>query len=811
MENNASERSSQWMETRGWKPQQFQLEAWNALAQGHHGLVNAPTGAGKTYSLLLPFILSFPDRQEIKGLQMIWITPIKALAKEIQVAALRVVQSSEVRLSVGIRTGDTSEEERAAQRKALPNLLITTPESLHLLLAQKGAKERLASCALIVADEWHELLGTKRGVMLELALGRLAHWSLGLKIWGISATIGNLNEALHVLLTPRRANAAVLIKANLKKQIEVISILPDEVERMPWAGHLGVKMAEKLLPVIEKSQSTLIFTNTRAQCEIWYKAILDKDISLAGNMAMHHGSVSRDIRHWVEEAIYEGKLKAVVCTSSLDLGVDFAPVEAIVQIGGPKGVSRFVQRAGRSGHRPNTPSEIYFLPTHSLELIEAAALREAIDQNYLESRPPLVNCFDVLLQYLVTLSLGDGFIPNEVWEEVKSTFCFQEMNDAEWKWCLAFITHGGLSLQAYPDYHKVKVEDGVYKIANQRLARRHRLSIGAIVGDTMIAVKMNRGGLVGHVEESFVASLNEGDTFWFAGQGWQLIRVKELTAFVKKSDKKTGKIPSYQGGRLPLSSKMSDMLRFKLNEAMEFGEKSKDAELRAIQPILKLQQERSHVPRKNEFLVEVFESKDGYHALFYGFEGRFVHEGLASLFAWRIGQYQPISFSLAYNDYGFELLSDQPFDVEMAIEKGLFNAENLQRDLFASVNSTELARRRFREIAAIAGLIFKGYPGQQIKDRHIQSSAQLIFNVLEDYEKDHLLLRQAYDEVIQFQLEIDRLRAALQRIKAQDVLVATPDRPTPFAFPIMVDRLREKMSTESLEDRVKRMVLDLEG
>jgi ATP-dependent Lhr-like helicase len=417
----------------------------------------------------------------------------------------------------------------------------------------------------------------------------------------------------------------------------------------------------------------------------------------------------------------------------------------------------------------------------------------------------------VLLQYLVTLSLGDGFIPNEVWEEVKSTFCFQEMNDAEWKWCLAFITHGGLSLQAYPDYHKVKVEDGVYKIANQRLARRHRLSIGAIVGDTMIAVKMNRGGLVGHVEESFVASLNEGDTFWFAGQGWQLIRVKELTAFVKKSDKKTGKIPSYQGGRLPLSSKMSDMLRFKLNEAMEFGEKSKDLELRAIQPILKLQQERSHVPRNNEFLVEVFESKDGHHALFYGFEGRFVHEGLASLFAWRIGQYQPISFSLAYNDYGFELLSDQPFDVEMAIEKGLFNAENLQRDLFASVNSTELARRRFREIAAIAGLIFKGYPGQQIKDRHIQSSAQLIFNVLEDYEKDHLLLRQAYDEVIQFQLEIDRLRAALQRIKAQDVLVATPDRPTPFAFPIMVDRLREKMSTESLEDRVKRMVLDLEG
>jgi ATP-dependent Lhr-like helicase len=534
---------------------------------------------------------------------------------------------------------------------------------------------------------------------------------------------------------------------------------------------------------------------------------LENEPNLAGAMAMHHGSLSRDTRSWVEEALYDGKVKAVVCTSSLDLGVDFAPVDTIIQIGGPKGIARFIQRAGRSGHRPDALSTIYFLPTHSLELIEAAALRQAVKENYLEEKLPLTRCFDVLAQYLVTLSLGDGWESEATYQQILSTTCFYSVSPEEWSWIIQFLTHGGVSLQAYEDYQRLMSVDGLYKIRSQRLARRHRLSIGTIVSDTMMAIKWNRGGLIGHVEESFIASIREGDAFWFAGQGFELLRVKELTAYVKKSTAKNGKIPSYQGGRLPLSSRMSDMLRRKLTEAADLSTDA-EVELRYIQPLIELQKKRSIVPREDELLIELFETKDGYHAVFYTFEGRFVNEGLASLMAFRIGQSTPISFSLAYNDYGFELLSDIPIPVEEALGDGLLDTHLLEQDVIRGVNSAELARRRFREIASISGLVFKGYPGKAIRDRHLQSSAALLFNVFEEYDPQNILLRQSYEEVIEYQLEMPRLRKALLRMSNQKIHVIRPERPTPFAFPIMVDRLREKMSSETLESRVAKLTID---
>jgi ATP-dependent helicase Lhr and Lhr-like helicase len=805
------DRAKNWMEGRGWRPQLFQEESWNALLTGREGIVNAPTGSGKTYSLLLPFLTSCSaDLRKVSGLQLLWITPIRALAKEIRTSAQRVIDELGLPLDVGIRSGDTSEEERAIQKKKMPNILITTPESLHLLLARKEYPVTFRNLQLIVADEWHDLLGTKRGVQLELGIAHLKGVSPNLKIWGISATIGNLEEAMQTLLGTDRFEKGVLIKSNIKKKIEVISILPDKVELMPWSGHLGVKMVAKVIPVIHQSSSTLLFTNVRSQCEIWYKILLEKDPTLAGVMAMHHGSISKEIRHWVEDALYEGRLKAVVCTSSLDLGVDFAPVETVVQVGGPKGVSRFLQRAGRSGHQPGAASKIYFLPTHSLELIEAAALRQAINEEFLESRPPMTRCFDVLIQFMVTLSLGEGFDSEELYNQITTTICYESVTREEWNWCIAFASHGGNSLGQYEDYNKLKLKDNRYFVSSIRIARKHRLSIGTIVSDTMMAIKFNRGGLIGHIEESFIASLNDGDHFWFAGLALELIRVKELTAFVKKTTKQNGKIPSWQGGKLPLSSRMSAMLRRKMSEAME-GNPMNDIELNAIQPLMQLQNERSRVPRSDELLIELFTSDDGYHAVFYPFEGRFVHEGLASLFAYRISLLYPVSFSLAYNDYGFELLSDQPIKLEEALGMALTDPDNLEQDILNGVNATELAKRRFREIASISGLIFKGYPGQPTRDRHLQSSAQLIFQVFEDYDPSNLLLRQAYDEVVYYQLELPRLREALNRINGQKITLVHPEKPTPFAFPIMVDRLREKMSSESLEQRIARMSLDYEN
>lgn len=758
----------------------------------------------------MEFIREHPDdwSSTKNGLRAIWITPIRALTKEIQQAAQRAADDLGLNWQIAVRSGDTSSSERAKQKRKPPEILITTPESLQLLLASKDYEKLFQNLKTVVVDEWHELIGSKRGVQMELTLSRLKGFLPQLKVWGISATIGNMEEAIAVLMgNSLKEGAYKVIRASNKKEITVESILPDEIETFPWAGHLGIKLLDKVLPVIYKSKSTLIFTNTRAQCEIWYQNLLEADPNLAGTIAMHHGSIDRKLRDWVEDALHEGILKAVVCTSSLDLGVDFRPVESIVQIGSPKGVARFIQRAGRSGHQPGAKSQIYFVPTHSLELLEGAALRQAIREEGLEHRIPYIRSFDVLIQYLITLAVSDGFVPKMIFEEVKGTYAYRSITEEEWAWLLDFITTGGESLSAYNEYRKVVVEDGIYKVTSRRIALQHRLSIGTIVSDVSMQVKYVSGGRIGTIEEWFIAQLKPGDVFWFAGRSLELVRIKDMMVQVRRSKKKAGKIPAWLGGRLPLSSELSVFLRAKMDQ-INAGN-LEDIELKCLEPLIEVQQERSTVPANSEFLIEYFKSREGYHLLMYPFEGRYVHEGMGALVAYRLSQLQPISFTIAMNDYGFELLSDSEIPIEKALENGLFSIQNLSQDIQASINATELAKRRFRDIASIAGLIFKGYPGKQKKDRHLQSSSQLFFEVFNDYDPDNLLLLQAYDEVMSFQLQEARLRSALQRIRQQQLVLKKTGRATPFSFPILVDRLREKLSSEKLEDRIRKMKLQL--
>lgn len=803
-----------WFVSKHWKPFPFQYEAWRAYLNGNSGLVNAPTGSGKTYSLLMPVLLEFirehPDYKKKKnnGIQAIWITPIRALSKEIEASAERLVEGLELPWKIGVRSGDTSLKERERQKIKPPEFLITTPESLHLLLAQKGYADFFKNLKVVVADEWHELMGSKRGVQVELALSRLKGIVPNLKVWGISATIGNMDQAIEALLgsvnKPGRPQP-VIVKADLKKEIEVISLFPDELEKMPWAGHIGIVLLNKVVEVVKKSTSTLIFTNTRSFAEVWYQKMLDMAPELSGLVAMHHGSIGQQLRNWVEEKLHKGKLKAVVCTSSLDLGVDFRPVETIIQVGSPKGVARFLQRAGRSGHRPGATSRIYFVPTHSLELTEAAAIREAIRTNVVEDRFPYLRSFDVLMQYLMTLAVSDGFRAEEIFREIKGTFSYSSVSEEEWEWLLNFITTGGDSLQAYDEYRKVVIENGIYKIENRTVAMRHRLSIGTIVGDSTMFVKYISGKQLGTIEEYFISRLNPGDTFWFAGKSLELVRVKDMEAFVRRSKRKSGAVPSWQGGRMPLSSQMSELIRKKLDE-VSHG-KEKDEELIFLKPLFDLQRTRSMLPASNQFLIECFETGEGHHVLMYPFEGRFVHEGIAALVAYRISKIKPITFSIAMNDYGFELLSDQEIPIEEAVETDVLGIDNLSKDIQSSINSTEMARRKFRDIAAIAGLVFKGFPGKPVKDRHLQSSTQLFFEVFHQYESHNLLFQQAYEEVMDFQLEEVRLRKALERIANQKICIEYPDKPTPFAFPIMVDRLREKLTSEQLKDRIRKMTI----
>ena len=802
--------ANEWFTKKGWKPAPFQRSCWKAYLSGKHGLLNAPTGSGKTLALWAPIVMQLLKESKgkpIKGLRAVWITPLKSLSNEIKIAAENFARDLDMEISVGIRNGDTTTSERAKQLRNFPNLLITTPESLHLLLASKNYQKKMGDLNAFVVDEWHELLGTKRGVQIELAVSRLLSVSEKIRIWGISATIGNLDQAMNVLLGNREhvRKKSILIKSTKKKKIKIQSLVPEEVDAFPWRGHIGLHQIKLVAEVIQKSKTTLIFTNTRGQCETWFRSLLDAYPELAGLIGMHHGSIDKGQRIWLEEAIRDEMLKVVVCTSSLDLGVDFAPVESIVQIGSPKGVARFLQRAGRSGHSPGKTSKIYFVPTYSLELLEAQALRTASNSNTVEDRLPYTLSFDVLAQYLITLAVSDGFYPDDILEEVLQTHAFQYMDLQEWTWLLNYITKGSQSQESYDEFKKVEVlEDGLYKVNSRRVAMRHRMQIGTIVGGGELKVKFVSGGYLGTVEEWFISKMNPGDSFIFSGRTLELVRIRDMVAQVKLSKSKKPKTVSWMGGRMTLSAQLGDTLRKEMENLRLNPDSS--AEFRALQPFLSRQLEYSAVPNANQLLVEAFESKEGFHIMVYPFEGRNVHEGLCSLLAYRMSLLQPISFSLAFNDYGFEILSDQFFDPNLIAEHSLLSSNEIENDLVESINAAETARRTFRDIAVISGLVFTGPPDKRKRDRHLQSSSQLHFSVFEDYEPSNLLYQQAYSEVYEHQFEQERLMNALNRIAGQELIIRNTVKPTPFSFPIITDRLRAKISSEKLEDRIKRMI-----
>jgi ATP-dependent helicase Lhr and Lhr-like helicase len=815
----------EWMEAEGRQPFVFQEETWQHILENHSGLVNAPTGCGKTFSVFLGGLIDFINRhpQDYQtrggaGLQLLWVSPLRALAKDIGRAMEEVIRGLGMRWQVGTRNGDTEPAERQRQKRKMPEVLIITPESLHLLLAQKGYPEVFRSLRIIAVDEWHELLGSKRGVQVELALSRItALRGDSCSIIGISATIGNLGQAAAVLLSSLgegRGEGGFIVKAVIDKSIEVESIFPDEIEKYPWAGHLGLKLVHKVLPILESSRTTLIFINTRGMSETWYQTLLTVSPDLAGAIALHHGSIDMELRNWVEDALHEGKLKAVVCTASLDLGVDFRPVETVIQVGSPKGVARFLQRAGRSGHQPGQVSKIWFLPTHSLELMEAAALKSAMQEGLIESREPMLLCFDVLIQYLSTLAISDGFYPDVLFAELKRTHCYREMAEEEWREMLHFITEGGSALAQYDEYRKVEVvEGGLYTINSRRVAMRHRLHIGTIVSEPMLKVRFTSGGYVGVIEEYFISRMEPGEVFTLAGRNLELVMIKDMTVLVRKSTAKKSRVPSWNGGRMPLSANLGMMLRRKLDEASGMlageGGSQPDIELRVLRPLFELQAALSYMPRENELLIEQIETKDGFHLFVYPFEGRLVHEAMAALLAYRISRVTPISFTFAMNDYGFELLSDQPIPLDDTNVYELFSPVGLTADIQRSVNSAEMARRKFRDIAVIGGLIFQGYPGEYAKARHLQSSAGLLFNVFAEYDPRNLLIRQAYNEVMDQQMEERRLRNMLERVSKGKMVLRWPQRLTPFCFPLKVDSMREDLSSEKLEDRVRRMQAQL--
>jgi ATP-dependent Lhr-like helicase len=709
--------------------------------------------------------------------------------------------------SVEQRTGDTPQSLRKKQRERLPTGLVTTPESLSLMLSYPDAQQQFRTLACVVVDEWHELIGTKRGVQTELGLARLRHWLPNLRIWGLSATIGNLEQARNVLLGPGRTG--VTISGQAAKHIEIETLAPESIERFPWAGHLGTKLLPQVIAKLEQAQTTLFFTNTRSQAEIWFQALMRQRPDWLGQIALHHGSLDRELRDKCETMLKAGMLRCVVCTSSLDLGVDFSPVDQVMQIGSPKGIARLMQRAGRSGHQPGAVSRIVGVPTHAFELIEFAAARDALAARAIEAREPVRKALDVLAQHVVTVSIGGGFAEDALLAEVRSTHAYQDLTDQEWQWVLDFVGRGGESLKAYPQYRRVVAEQGRLHVASSRIARQHRMSIGTITSDGALQVRFRNGQHLGTIEEGFIGKLAPRDRFIFAGRLLELLRVREMTAWVRPAKGRKANVPRWMGGRFPLSTQLGTAVRQKMAQAVHEG-RTED-ETRVALPLLELQARWSRIAQPDELLIERTKTREGYQTFVYPFEGRLVHEGLAGLAAYRIAQRQPSTIGVNVNDYGMNLLSPEPIALDEAGWRTIFRTENLAADLLASLNETELSRRQFRDIARIAGLVFQGFPGSGKSNRQLQASSDLFFDVFRDFDPHNLLLDQARREVLEQQLELSRLRAALERLKMMRIVSVETQRLSPLAFPLWAEHLRPQyVSTEDWTARVARMAERLE-
>lgn len=803
MPETAVSAAEAWFAARGWAPHAFQRDVWSALAAGDSGLLHATTGSGKTYAVWMGALQRATAH---RGLQVLWLTPMRALAADTTRALQLPLPELAPGWSAGMRTGDTPSAERARQDRRLPEALVTTPESLSLMLSREQARAELAGVHTVIVDEWHEMVGNKRGVQVQLALARLRRWNPRLAVWGLSATLGNLHEAMATLVGHDQGR---LVQGRIDKAIVIDTLLPREPGRFSWGGHLGAQMQQPVVDEIESSGTTLVFTNVRSQAEIWYQLLLEAKPEWAGLVALHHGSLDKGVREWVELGLKEGRLRAVVATSSLDLGVDFLPVERVLQIGSAKGVARLLQRAGRSGHAPGRPSRVTLVPTNTLELVEAAAARRAALAGQVESRVSPAKPLDVLVQHLVTVALGGGFEADALFDELRAAPAYRTLTRDEFDWALAFVERGGDSLGAYPEYHRVKLVDGLWRVPDRGIAKRHRLSIGTIVSDAAMQVKWVSGGTIGTIEEGFIARLNKGDCFVFAGRVLEYVRTQDMAAYVRKATKRKGVVPSWQGSKMPLSSEMAASVQALLDGAAQgdFFE----PEMQAAQPMLATQARLSRLPRRGELLAERFRSREGHHLFLYPFAGRNVHIGLAQLLAWRLAQAEPNTFSLSVNDYGLEILAAKPVPAEALVPERLFATDRLLDDVLASLNSGELAQRRFREIARVAGLVFSGYPGAPKSLRQLQASSSLFYEVFRKYDAGNRLLGQAETEVLGQELELARLTTTLQRMAALPVAWVDLKAPSPFSLPLMVERLREQLSTEKMKDRLERMLADAEA
>jgi ATP-dependent helicase Lhr and Lhr-like helicase len=802
-----------WFAARGWRVRPHQLAVAAEAAAGRSVLLIAPTGGGKTLAGFLPSLIDLAGRKRRpRGLHTLYISPLKALAVDIARNLEAPVAEMGLDVSVETRTGDTPQSKRARQKHAPPDILITTPEQIALLIADGHAARLFGTLKAVIVDELHALAPSKRGALLALGLARIGRLAPEAVRIGLSATVAD-PDALAAWLVPQDgAQARATLITGVAGAAPDIRILSSD-ERVPWAGHSARHAVGEIYDAIRSAGMALVFVNTRSQAELLFQELWHANED-ALPIALHHGSLDTGQRRKVEAAMAAGKLRAVVCTSTLDLGIDWGDVDLVINVGAPKGSSRILQRIGRANHRLDTPSRALLVPANRFEVLECEAARAAAADGAQDTEPAAELKRDVLAQHVLGMACAGPFHPDQLYEEVRSAWPYRRLSRADFDQTVAFVATGGYALKAYDQYAKLKgMPDGRLRIAHPRLAQRYRLNVGTIVESEMLKVRLvgvrNRGGrrtlspgrVLGEVEEWFIEQLSPGDTFVFAGQVLRFEGLDDLNALASRSRDTEARVPSYQGGKFPLSTYLAARVRGILADPRQWP-----ALPPQVRDWLNMQRWKSLVPRADEMLVETFPRGSKHYLACYPFEGRLAHQTLGMLLTRRLERLGARPMGFAATDYALTIWGLG--DLSLRIAGGslslaaLFDEDMLGDDLDAWLAESNLMKRTFRTCAIIAGLIERRSLGKEKSGRQLTVSSDLIYDVLRSHEPDHVLLKAAWDDAAAGLIDVHRLAGLLARIKGRIVHRAL-DQVSPLAVPVMLEIGREPVYGEAHDALLK--------
>ena len=789
-----------WFTARGWSPRAHQLAVLDHAMAGDSTLLISPTGGGKTLAGFLPSLVELSEAHERNGIHTLYISPLKALAVDIARNLEAPVREMALPITIETRTGDTPHSKRKRQREHPPDILITTPEQVSLLIADAGAAHMLRHLKSIILDELHSLVTSKRGVLLSLALSRVQSVAPTARRIGLSATVAD-PEALQSWLAPTGHGPVPLVMGNAGAQ-PVIRILKS-AEHVPWSGHSSRYAIEEVYDEIRRAKMTLIFVNTRSQAEMTFQGLWEANEDHLP-IALHHGSLDVGQRRKVEAAMAEGKLKAVVCTSTLDLGIDWGDVDLVIHMGAPKGSSRLLQRIGRSNHRLDSPSEALLVPSNRFEVLECEAALQAAKENAQDTEYPAVLKLDVLAQHILGTACAGPFDADMLYAEVTSAWTYRNLAREDFDAAIDYVATGGYALRSYEKYAKLKRRaDGLWRLTHPLIAQQYRLNMGTIVEAEMLKVRIasvkrrlgkrvvTGGRSLGELEEWFLSQLSIGDTFLFAGEVLRFEGLDEFGALATRAHGSDPMIPSYQGGKFPLSTYLAGRVREILSSPAKWKTLPQQ-----VQDWLSAQRWKSVVPQAHQMLVETFPRAEKHYLVCYPFEGRLAQQTLGMLLTRRLERWgaQPLGFSAS--EYALIIWTVR--DLSLMISSGklslerLFDEDMLGDDLEAWLAESNLMKRTFRNAAIIAGLIERRWPGKEKTGRQVTVNSDLIYDVLRSHQPDHILLRAAWDDAADGLIDVHRLGGLLKRIKGQIVHRAL-DTVSPLAVPVLLEIARESI------------------